>query len=177
MPLRVAFIAAECEPWAKTGGLGDVVDALARALGELPAATDGLVDLFLPRYRAVPVPPDTRPARKLRVPDPGSLDGATDVTIVDVAASGYRLRLVDAPEAFDRDGFYGPPGGGDFADNAHRFGLLCRAALEVLRLEADRAVDVIHLPDCHSCLAPGRRDRPSGDLPGPQRDRTPPTLH
>ena len=37
MPLRVAFLAAECEPWAKTGGLADVVDALARALGHLPA--------------------------------------------------------------------------------------------------------------------------------------------
>ena len=35
--MRVAFIAAECEPWAKTGGLGDVVDALARALGHIPA--------------------------------------------------------------------------------------------------------------------------------------------
>jgi starch synthase len=163
MPLRVAFIAAECEPWAKTGGLGDVVDALARALGELPAATDGLVDVFLPRYRAVPVPPDTAPGRMLRVPDPGSLDGATDVTIVDVAASGYRLRLVDAPEAFDRDGFYGPPGGGDFADNAHRFGLLCRAALEVLRLETDRPVDVIHLHDWHSCPAAVYRERPFGD--------------
>ena len=31
MGLRVAFLAAECEPWAKTGGLADVVDALARA--------------------------------------------------------------------------------------------------------------------------------------------------
>ena len=27
--MRVVCIAAECEPWAKTGGLGDVVDALA----------------------------------------------------------------------------------------------------------------------------------------------------
>ena len=36
--MRVVCIAAECEPWAKTGGLGDVVDALARAVG-----ADGLV--------------------------------------------------------------------------------------------------------------------------------------
>jgi starch synthase len=177
MPLRVAFIAAECEPWAKTGGLGDVVDALARALGELPAATDGPVDVFLPRYRAVPVPPDTGPGRKLRVPDPGSLDGAMDVAILDVAANGYRLRLVDAPEAFDRDGFYGPPGGGDFADNAHRFGLLCRAALEVLRLETDRPVDVIHLHDWHSCPAAVYRDRPFGDDPVLKRAAIVLTLH
>ena len=70
MPLRVAFIAAECEPWAKTGGLGDVVDALARALALVPGATDGLVDVFLPRYRSVPVPADTPPGTPLRVPDP-----------------------------------------------------------------------------------------------------------
>ena len=32
MPMRVAMLASECEPWAKTGGLADVVDALgARA--------------------------------------------------------------------------------------------------------------------------------------------------
>ncbi len=57
MPIRVAMLAAECEPWAKTGGLADVVDALARALGQMPR--DGVatpVDVFLPRYRSVPVP-------------------------------------------------------------------------------------------------------------------------
>src|SRR5438132_1545988 len=56
MPLRVASIAAECEPWAKTGGLGDVVDALARSLGHVPGAIDGSVEVFLPRYRSVPGP-------------------------------------------------------------------------------------------------------------------------
>jgi starch synthase len=177
MPLRVAFIAAECEPWAKTGGLGDVVDALARALGQLPATTDGPVDVFLPRYRAVPVPPETPPGRTIRIPDPGTLDGATDVRIVDVAANGYRLRLVDAPEAFDRDGFYGPPGGGDFADNARRFGLLCRAALEVLRLDTERPVDVIHLHDWHSGPAAIYRQRPFGDDPILARAAMVLTLH
>ena len=27
--MRIAMIASECEPWAKTGGLADVVDALS----------------------------------------------------------------------------------------------------------------------------------------------------
>ena len=77
MPLRVAFLAAECEPWAKTGGLADVVDALARALGQLPAgAVAAPVDVFLPRYRTVPAPD---PAAVLgetvvRVPDPKRAD-------------------------------------------------------------------------------------------------------
>ena len=57
MPLRVAFLAAECEPWAKTGGLADVVDALARALGTIGGGDLELpIDVFLPRYRAVTVP-------------------------------------------------------------------------------------------------------------------------
>ena len=150
MPLRIAMIAAECEPWAKTGGLGDVVDALSRSLGRLPAAITGPVDVFLPRYRSVPVPSSTPAGTTVRVPDPLAPDGATDLRIVDVEADGYRLRLVDHPAAYDRDGMYGPPGGGDFADNAWRFGLLCRAALETLRRETDRPVDILHLHDWHA---------------------------
>src|SRR5947207_7791812 len=107
MPLRVAMIAAECEPWAKTGGLGDVVDALARALGHVPNAIDGEVEVFLPRYRSVPVPAETTGSRIVRVPDPRAKDGATELTILDIAADGYLLRLVDHPPAFDRDGMYG----------------------------------------------------------------------
>ena len=115
--------------------------------------------MFLPRYRSVPVPEGSGSATVVRVPDPYALAGAVDVSIVDVPANGYRLRLIDHPAAFDRDGFYGPAGGGDFADNAWRFGLLSRAALEVLRSEPDRPVDVIHLHDWHSCPVALYRDR------------------
>ena len=72
MTIRVAMLAAECEPWAKTGGLADVVDALARALGRLPEAgteLDAPVDVFLPRYRSVPVPPAA--VTRARPVDPG----------------------------------------------------------------------------------------------------------
>ncbi len=137
MGLRVAFLSAECEPWAKTGGLADVVDALARALGRVPdEAIDLPVDVFLPRYRGVPEPrPDAVLGETtVAVPDPRARTGSTSVGVIDVAADGYRLRLIDHPPAFDRAGFYGD-GVGDYADNAWRFGLYARAALEVLRAD------------------------------------------
>jgi len=176
MPLRVAMIAAECEPWAKTGGLGDVVDALARSLGRLPAEIAPPVDVFLPRYRSVTVPPAASRATSVVVPDPLAPDGATRVGIVNVDADGYRLRLVDAPAAFDRDGFYGPPGS-DFADNAWRFGLLCRAALETLRRETDRPVDILHLHDWHAGPAAIQRDAWLADDPVIGRAAIVMTLH
>src|SRR4051794_1554425 len=177
MPLRIAMIAAECEPWAKTGGLGDVVDALSRALGRVPGATDGEVEVFLPRYRSVTVPARTAGSRLVRVPDPRSPDGVTELRIVDVAANGYRLRLVDHPPAYDRDGMYGPADGGDFADNAWRFGLLCRAALETVRTEPDRPVDVLHLHDWHSGPAAIQRDAWLADDPVIGRAAIVITLH
>ncbi len=49
------------------------------------------------------------------------------------------------PAAFDRAGLYGDAAG-DYADNAWRFGLYGRAALEALRADG-RPVDVLHLHD------------------------------
>jgi starch synthase len=162
--MRVAFIAAECEPWAKTGGLGDVVDALARALGRIPAGPEAPVDVFLPRYRAMTLPDGEHPRRRLRVPDPMSPNGATEVTLVDIVSHGYRLRLVDHPPAFDRAGYYGEPGGDDYPDNAWRFGLFNRAALETLRADG-RPIDLLHLHDWHAAPAVILRDRFYADDP------------
>ncbi len=153
------MIASECEPWAKTGGLGDVVDALSRALGRAGAAgtvaIDGPLDVFLPRYRTVEVPAG-HAAATVRVPDPTSADGARDVDVIGLDGDGYRLRLVDLPAAFDRDGYYGTTSG-DHADNAWRFGMLCRTALETLRVEA-RPVDVVHVHDWQGAAAVLYRD-------------------
>ena len=162
--MRVAFLAAECEPWAKTGGLADVVDALARALGQVAAADLELpIDVFLPRYRTVQVPPErVTGERSVEVSDPasGPLAGraagrraTTTVRIVDVAADGYRLRLVDHPASFDRaGGYYGDAAGLDHPDNAGRFGLFCRAALGALESEG-RPPDVLHIHDWHAAPA------------------------
>jgi starch synthase len=154
--MRVAFIAAECEPWAKTGGLADVVDALARALGQAGRAElDGLVDVFLPRYRSVQVP-DSATATVVEVPDARHPGQTLRLPVLEAETHGYRLHLVDHPPAYARDGLYGDAKG-DYPDNAWRFGLLCRAALERLRLEP-RPPDLIHIHDWHAVPALLLRD-------------------
>jgi starch synthase len=160
--VRVAMIAAECEPLAKTGGLADVVDALARALPRVNPpvqarqggpTVEAPVDVFLPYYRGIALPAGRRRAITVRVPD-ARAGGSAAVRVVPVAADGYRVRLVDYPPAFDRDGLYGHP------DDAWRFAILARAALEALRSDAaagGRPVDVLHLHDWHA--APALLDR------------------
>jgi starch synthase len=142
--MRIAMVASECEPWAKTGGLADVVDALSRALGAPePAGPGHEVDVYLPYYRGL-TPPDELVPLELRVPV-GSPDGRPrheTVTLWSGDADGYRLRLVEHAASFDRDSYY-MDGSSDYGDNPARFTLLGRAALEAIRAEA-RPVDIIH---------------------------------
>ena len=58
--------------------------------------------------------------------------------------------LVDAPELFDRDGLYGTADG-DYADNAWRFAVFSRAALEYARRSGERP-SVIHAHDWQAGL-------------------------
>jgi starch synthase len=156
MTVRLALLAAECEPWAKTGGLADVVDALARALGRLPEAASGLhspVDVFMPRYRSVEVPAGAVAEPVIRVPDPAG-GRPLEARILDVAADGYRLRLVDLPAAFDRDGLY------DHPDDGWRFAAFCRIALAALRRDGV-PLDVLHIHDWHT--GPALLERARGE--------------
>jgi starch synthase len=148
MTIRVAHLAAECEPWAKVGGLADVVDALARALGRLPGAGAALelpVDVFLPRYRSVDVPGTAVAEPPLEIVDPRT-GAPLAATVLDVPADGFRLRLIDVPAAFDRAGIYGYP------DDAWRFAVLGRAALAALRRDPVPP-DLLHCHDWHAVPA------------------------
>jgi len=162
--MRVIFVGAECEPFAKTGGLADVVDALARALGRVPGAVDGPVEVFLPRYPGVSIPAGAIvDVLEVRVADPMAPGGVSDVAVRSFDADGYRLRLVEHPGAFGRAGFYGDAAG-DYADNPRRFALLGRAALEARRAER-RPVDLVALHDWHACPVVLLRDLVYADDP------------
>jgi starch synthase len=129
--MHIVFAASECVPFAKTGGLADVVGALPPELVKLGHR----VTVYLPLYKSVrPFLPEelTFAVRSITVPFPyyNRFAGIVDGGVRD----GVQFYFVDCPELFDRDGFYGPKtGAGDYGDNAERFGLFCRAVLEAAK--------------------------------------------
>lgn len=149
--LRIAHVATEASPLAKTGGLGDVVGTLPR---ELERAGHKSV-VFLPYYREVrlhsAVPPQVL-VKSLPVHiAPGIRE---EVTILEAQLPGNKVPvyLVDAPKAFDRDQLYGTPEG-DYPDNADRFILFSRAVIQAIKeLKVD--FDIIHCHDWQTALIP-----------------------
>jgi starch synthase len=140
---RILMVSPEAVPFAKTGGLGDVAGALPLALARLGHD----VTLVLPRYRGAFTGTEID---RMRIPMTGRL---FDVTFVEHAL-GDRVRavLVDCPELYDRPELYGH-GNSDYPDNAVRFAVLSRAALE-FAARPERAPDVVHAHDWQAGLTP-----------------------
>ncbi len=143
--MRVVFAASECVPFAKTGGLADVVGALPAALSELGHE----VTVYLPHYRETRLP-DTRVAvRSITIP---FADRYRFCTVLDGGKHlGVQFYFIDCPEFFDRPGLYGD-GGGDFPDNAQRFCLFSRGVLEAAKILG--VPEVFHCHDWQTALLP-----------------------
>ena len=146
--MQIAFAASECVPYAKSGGLADVVGALPRELARLGHE----VTVYLPLYAAV------RPhiegewkyaVRSLTIPFryynrfAGIVDGGS--------RDGVKHYFVDCPELFGRQELYGPRGS-DYPDNAERFGLFCRTVLEAAKQLG--VPEVFHAHDWEAALIP-----------------------
>jgi starch synthase len=146
-PLNILQLAAEVTPFAKTGGLGDVVAGLSRFLGK----TGHDVRIFLPFYpslaregeRYVPVdfirdvPVQLGPHRFVYTARTALLPG-----------SAVGVYFIDCPVLFGRGGIYH----GDW-DDSLRFALLTVAAFECAQ-RMGWAPDILHCHDWHTALAP-----------------------
>src|SRR5215470_15324663 len=123
---RVLMVTPEAQPYAKTGGLGDVLAALPSAL----RGVDVDVSVCLPAYRrAVAVAGALEPIAHVLAPVSSRMVPADLLRIRDAVVPTY---LVRADRYFDREEIYGTIGGG-YDDNAERFVFFCRAVLEWLR--------------------------------------------
>lgn len=137
--LRILMVASEAVPFAKTGGLGDVVSGLSKALDRLGHE----VRIVLPRYYSI-----DRSALEFLAPCCVHL-GRGEEQWIGVYGGSLDNRVpvwfVECERFFGRAGLYSEPSG-DFLDNAYRFALLSKAALQIAK---DRHFfpDIVHVHD------------------------------
>lgn len=143
--MHIAFVASECVPYSKTGGLADVVGALPRAL----AALGHQVSVYLPRYRQTKLTDPETVVRSITVPFDDKYRFCSVVTRG--TTGGVRFYFVDYPDYFDRDALYGTAAG-DYSDNAERFALFSRAVLEASKVLG--VPQIFHCHDWQSALVP-----------------------
>lgn len=147
--MNLLFVGSEVAPYAKTGGLADVMQALPAALSRMGHH----VRVILPYYRCVK--------------DFGARTESTGVTVdvpirdrlvqgtyhrTTVPGSDVELILVEQDDYFDRIALYGEAGS-DYYDNCERFVFFCRAAIEAIRL-LDLKIDILHCNDWQTGLIP-----------------------
>lgn len=145
--LRVLFCAPEISPYAKTGGLADVADALPQALSRLGCD----VRLFMPLYRGV-----RKKSRALTVVAE-NIPIALGPRTVHVhlwesrTASSLPIYFLEKDEFFDRSYLYATPTRKDYEDNAERYITFSRA-VHLLCARLDWYPSILHLHDWQTGL-------------------------
>ncbi len=141
--MKILFTASECVPFVKTGGLADVVGALAPVL----AAQGHDVRVMIPLYAHIP---QSYVERMEHVVDFEVQLGwrRQYCGIERLVDNGVTWYFVDSKYYFGRSYIYGMGG-----DEYERFGFFCRACLNALP-QIGFQPDIIHAHDWQSGMVP-----------------------
>lgn len=140
--MKILFVAAECDPLIKTGGLGDVVGALPKYLSKLEEE----VSVIIPKYLDI----DKCEIKKFKFLKSFNVPMSWRnqyCGIMTHKEGGVTYYLLDNEYYFKRQGLYG------FDDDDERFSFFNRAVLIMLQ-ELDYKPDIIHCHDWHSAMIP-----------------------
>jgi starch synthase len=146
--LKIAFIAAECVPYAKTGGLADVIGALPGALKRLGHE----VIIILPLYQQID---RVKYNIKHHISPVGAWmgDGLEWFSVYKTLnEENVPVYFIEHKNYFEREGIYHDNDSNDYLDNPKRFSFLSRASLQVC-IDIDFKPDIVHLHDWHSAVA------------------------
>jgi len=145
---KIAFIASECVPYAKTGGLADVIGALPGALKKLGHE----VIIILPKYASIDI--TIHKINPFLGPMGVWMGGTEEWCAVHQAVNpdGVPVYLIDFERYFGREGLYHNTEFNDFGDNPRRFAFLSRAGLQLCK-EIGFKPDIVHVHDWQSALA------------------------
>lgn len=146
--MKILFVSSELAPLAQSGGLGDAVSGLARALG----AAGHEVTCFVPAYRSLlssPNCPALWDRSPMKITFPVDAGGSFDVhgkVLTGQLFPGVDLAAVEFQSLYDRPGLYG------YGDDGLRFIALARAAAYYAEATLP---DVVVAHDWHAALALG----------------------
>jgi starch synthase len=140
--VNILFISTEAEPFAKSGGLGDVIGSLPRELNRL--GTDARV--MLPLYKSI----HHKYQAKMKF--------IRDFTVMlswrsqycgiyQMEYEGVTFYFIDNEQYFNRDAYYG------YYDDGERFAYYSKAALEALAF-LDFTPDILHCSEWQTALVP-----------------------
>ncbi len=164
--MKVLFAASECAPFAKTGGLADVVGALPKELARL--GDD--VRVIMPLYRDVADNWRDKMSHKLYFYI--NLGWRRQYCgIEELKLGGVTTYFIDNEYYFNRSSIYGYGG-----DEGERYAFFCRAVLEALPL-IDFHPDVLHCHDWQAGMIPALLCEQYGALAFYQGIKTVFTIH
>jgi starch synthase len=146
--MRILLASSEAHPYSKTGGLADMVGALAKAL----ARQGHQIGLVTPLYTGIRdrFPEIKRLDLKLDLPL-GTRRVQGDVWTLE-PIQGLTVYLIDQPDFYLRPALY-QKDNADYADNAERFIFLSKAVVQLARNLAWKP-EMVHAHDWQTALAP-----------------------
>ena len=141
---RVLYISSEATPFAASGGLGDVMGALPRAVRRRCGSTVA-VGVLLPFYASI----GDEWRRRMRPLISGEFPLSwrrVEYRVLTLALGGVDYYFLDCPRYFEREALYG-----EF-DDGERFAVFCRGAIAFM-LDSGCIPDVLHANDWQAALA------------------------
>ena len=152
--VRVVHIVAELAPFARSGGLGEAVNSLARFQSARGVPTSIVMPLYDIARANVPDIEPVGPAFNVQVgPRAERVRLWRLIAPYDHPLASTDVYFVESEEYFNRPAIYGPPGS-DYPDNARRYACFTMAALQALPMIAGDEPVLIHAHDWHTALAP-----------------------
>jgi starch synthase len=145
--LKILMISSEVVPYAKTGGLADVVGALPQVLQRMGHE----VIVVMPRYGSI----DAQKFGLRRHWDSMGvwMGNMQEWCAVDVADNdGVPTYFIEHNNFFARPGLYHDDNFNDYADNPRRFAFLTRAGLQLAQ-DLRFKPDIVHVHDWQTALA------------------------
>jgi starch synthase len=147
--LKILFAASEVVPFAKTGGLADVIGALPKALREMGHD----VRIVMPKYACIDEEKYGIKPLGIQVEvDIALFNHLGDVKTCNLPGTDIPVYFIDNTIFFDRPELYRTPQG-EYWDNAERFIFFSRAVVEMIRTMGFQP-DIINCNDWHTGLIP-----------------------